>query len=360
MHSSYITTARTASDLFDGIWTGPHGEVFVEVKRSSNARDVRDGLIGLAYQLVRSPANSQAICLLGRSRLAPKRLKEELAHFRDAVRPDLADRIWLAAIEQDKGIQGEIPQDSPELRSFLQELAARELDSGAERVNRETVKAHLINLWIDGLAPVSQAYLGRVTKASAPTVAAAMAELDKQGLLQTTSTGVTLHEPGWDDWRKLAEAHSAKHTQFRFVDPSRLARPPIAMATRLRDMQQNSKALSVAISGVIGAMHYDDTLDITAPPRLDLCVYDGDFGFMQQLDAGLVLDETGKGKAVAVIHVVPRTMECETDVVGRRIATPLDCLADLLEMGLVSEGRDFARTLNRRAKGLHKLESANG
>lgn len=360
MTSSYITPAKTTSDLFDGIWPGPLGQVYIEVKRSSNARDVRDGLIGLAYQLVRAPANSQAICLLGKSRLAPKRLKEELAHFREAVRPDLADRIWLAAIDQGKGIQGEVPQDSPELRSFLHELAARELDSGVDRVSRETVKAHLINLWIDGAAPVSQAYLGRVTKSSAPTVASAMADLDKQGLLHSTPTGVTLYEPGWDDWRKLAETHAAKRVQLRFVDPSNLARPPIAMARRLRDLQQNSKALSVTISGVIGAMHYDDTLDITAPPRLDLCVHGGDVGFMHQLDAGLVLDDTGKGKAVAVIHMVPRTMEFETDVFGRRVATPLDCLADLLEMGLVSEARDFAFALNRRAKRRHQLESLNG
>jgi len=210
MVSSYLESAHApSSDLFDGCWMGPLGEVFVEVKRSSNARDVRDGLIGLAYQLARAPASSQAICLLGgKSRLGPKRLREEIANFRDAIHPRIADRIWLAVLDQEGGIQGEIPQDSVELRAFLHDLAARELGSRGEKVTRETVKAHLINLWLDGMVPISQAYLSRATKASAPTVSAAMAELDIQGLLQTTSIGVTLNELGWDDWRRLAEAHA--------------------------------------------------------------------------------------------------------------------------------------------------------
>lgn len=33
-----------------------------------------------------------------------------------------------------------------------------------------------------------------------------------------------------------------------------------------------------------------------------------------------------------------------------RAASPLDCLADLLEIGLTAEARDFARALNHRAK----------
>jgi len=134
----------------------------------------------------------------------------------------------------------------------------------------------------------------------------------------------------------------------------------MTMATKLRDMQQHNSGRTVAVGGVIGAMHFDATLDITAPPRLDLCVNDGDISFMSRLDAGLELDVTSKGKAVVVIHVIQDSKEYDMDATGRLVASPFDCLTDLLEMGLVSEARDFAHNLNRRAARMRDQRSSHG
>lgn len=346
--------------LYDALWVGPLGAVIVEFKRTSNVRDVRDGLIALAYALDNEPHGSQALLLLGKSRLTRKRLQEEANRFRAIVRPELAQRIWLAEMDEEGAIRGEIPQDGLPLRDYLKTMASQEFNPAGERVNRDSVKAHLLHHWLGGNGPITQAQLRRDTQASAPTVAAAMADFERQGLLHTTPTGVMLHEPSWEAWRRLAEAYAAKRTEVRFEDPSGMARSPMVMLQRLRDLQANKGvAQSVCVSGVIGAMFYDTHFDTTAPPRLDLCVYDGDLDFMRRLDAGLTVTKDPKSKAVVVVHMVPSKIVFGIPILSERVAPALDCLADILELGLISEARDFTQVLNQKAKLMFEARSAN-
>lgn len=339
-----------SAEHYDGRWTGPQGDVLVEVKRSSNARDVRDALIGLAFALDEEPSSSQAICLLGQTRLTHKRLNEEVQRFRRIVRPDLAGRISLTSQDERGNILGEFLNDCPELRAYLNKLARQELRSPTERVSREAVKAHLFQLWIKGMTPSSQAQIVRDTKASAPTVAEAIRDLEHQDLLQATRAGVMLKDPDWSAWRRMAEGYGAKRTTIRFGDPSGLARPPMELVKRLLNLQRQGRAASVALGGVVGAMHYYPGFDITAPPRLDLCVYDGDIEFMRQLDAGLSRTSDAKAKANVVVHLVQSDYASETTADGLRIASQLDCLADVLEIGLVAEAKDMTLHFNRVAR----------
>lgn len=335
----------------DARWSGPAGDVLVEIKRSSNARDVRDVLIGLAYALNQEPASSQALCLLGRSRLTPLRLQEEVKQFRGIVHPKLANRISLASVTAEGHIQGEIPQDGPSLRSYLANRTHLELKAGGDRVSRETVRAHLVHLWISGHGPLSQAQLSRRTKASAPTVAATLRELEQRNLLSTTPAGVMLWEPSWEAWKRLIEAHGAKRTTITYTDPSRLPYPPLELVKRLHELQRRGIATSVAIGGVVGATYYDPNFDLTAPPRLDLCVYDGNTDFMAKLDAGLQVTTDLKAKAIVVVHQVQSDFGCATDPHGLRIASPMDCLADVLECGLSAQAKDLAMFFNRHVLG---------
>ena len=117
-------------------------------------------------------------------------------------------------------------------------------------------------------------------------------------------------------------------------------------------MQDSEIAQTVALGGVVGATHYYPDLDITAPPRLDLCVLDGDTGFMRQLDASLVPTQNPADKAVLVFHLTRGGDRFVETTEAGRIASPLDCLADLLGMGVVAEAGKFARALNRRAKAM--------
>ena len=326
------------------------GDVLVKVKCSSNARDARDALLALAYALAEEPSTSQALCLLAKSRFTAKRLSEELARFRSVVRPDLAMRVMLAAMDGEGQIIGELPQGPPELGGYLKEWVDKELSAGADRVSRESVKSHLAHLWLQGHIGQTLAKLQKDTRASHPTVAAALRDLDQQGLLYTDRKGVMLREPTWEAWRRLAEAHANKRTLVRFVDPSGLSRPAMAMVEKLKSLQARGIAQAVAVGGVMGAKHYHRDLDITAPPRLDLSVFGGDIRFVRQLDAGLVVSENKDTKAVLVVHLTPAGESfTEIGAVGRA-APPLDCLADLLEIGLASEARDFAFALNSQAK----------
>lgn len=352
MSSSYFkSSASDNSVLHDGRWHGPTGDVLVALKRSSNARDVRDVLLALAYALVQEPASSQALCLLTPSRFTHKRLLDELASFRAVLRPDLADRIALAAMDDKGQLFGALPQDSPALRDHLQELVRQELGSGTARVSRQSVKSHLTHLWLDGQTLQTQSALKRDTRASHPTVSAALTEMDAQGLLGADR--LTLQEPTWDAWRRLAETHAAERTVVRFVDPSGMARPPMDMAKKLAALQARGIAQAVAVGGVLGGLHYDAHLNVTAAPRLDVSVYDGDTGFVRQLDAGLIASDDKAARAVLVAHLSPSGERFAPTTEAGRVAPPLECLADLLEIGLTAEARDFALALNSRAKAKH-------
>jgi hypothetical protein len=98
----------------------------------------------------------------------------------------------------------------------------------------------------------------------------------------------------------------------------------------------------------MAAYHFYEHLNITAAPRLDLSVYDGNTKFVRKLDAGLV--EVGSVRAYAplVLHLGRRLRTpwaSRTPGVGH--ALPLECLADLLEIGLMAEAHDFTQHLNR-------------
>jgi hypothetical protein len=349
MSSSYFnSSAPNHSGLHDGRWQGPLGDVLVALKHSSNARDVRDVLLTLVYALVQEPTSSKALCLLSQSRFTRKRLLDELASFRAVLRPDLADRIALAAMDNQGQLFGELPQDSPAFRKHLQERVRQELGAGTTRVSRQSVKSHLAHLWLDGQSLQTQSAIRRDTRASHPTVSAALNELAEQDLLGADR--MTLQEPTWDAWRRLAETHATERTVLRFVDPSGLARTPIDMAKKLAGLQARGIAQTVAVGGVLGALHYDAHLNVTAASRLDVSVYDGDTGFVRQLDAGLVASDDKTARAVLVVHLSPSGEQFAPSTKAGRVAPPLECLADLLEIGLTAEARDFALALNSRAK----------
>jgi DNA-binding transcriptional ArsR family regulator len=353
MTSGYFKpTATENSGVNIARWNGRAAEVFIEVKCTSNARDARDALLGLAYRIDDLPVD-EALCLLAKSRFTPARLIEELGLFRSVVRPDLAARVYLASIDEAGTMIGALPQDSPELRKFLRELVQREINAGGGRVSRQSVKSHVLNLLLDGRVPPTLSALQRTTKASHPTVSAALKELTEQGLhpanRKNSSTSATGQEPNWEVWKRLAEAHAAERRVMRFVDPSGMSRSIVDMAQRLKSLQDRGLAAVVTLGGVLGAKHYDPDFDITAAPRLDLSVFDTDISFVRQLDAGLVESDDKQAKAVLVVHFAQTGVRFTEISDAGRVAPPLECLADLLEIGLTSEARSFLNALSIRA-----------
>jgi len=351
MDSSYLNHSPEG-DLYDVRWSSPDGDVLIEVKRTTNVSDLRDGLVALSYALAqdRSQRRARGLCVLTKTRLSEQRLRDELARFRCVIRPDLSSLIFLAAVADRGRIVGDLPPAPGEnLERVILDLAHDESSGG--RVSRQSVKAFLVHSWLVGQGPQSMAALKRATGASYPTVAATLADLRGLGVLAESPAGAMLHEPSWEAWRHLAERQIADRKILRFVDPSGHARPPEQLVRRLQGVFEKNPGTKVAIGGVLGAFDYDPELDISAAPRLDLSVYDNDTRFMRKLDAALVQTADPTAKAAVVLHLHRGLKSApDRDQPGRRAASALDCLADLLELGYQAEARDFTSALARLAR----------
>jgi DNA-binding transcriptional ArsR family regulator len=348
----------TDDSLVDMHWSNLAGpDVLVEIRRTHTARDVREGMLALAYAVHATPRPSTGVCVIVDSRLSAKRLREELDRFRDIARPEVAERIFLVRAETQRVflIEGELPEHSDGFMQALQSTIRKETDStSATRMTRQQVKAVLVERWLSGLAPVTLAALRRLTGSSYQTASAALSELESLGVVTGERDGpIQLHGLGSIALMKLAEEHAAARKLVRYTDPTGEGRLPSALAARLMSLHQKGVSGKAAISGVIGATRYFPDLDITAAPRLDVSVYDGNVRFVSKLDAGLVLLEDARRKATVVLHLQRDCRPDELAAQGTDLAARLDCLADLEQMGLQAEARAFARHLCEAAARTH-------
>jgi DNA-binding transcriptional ArsR family regulator len=345
----------TDEPLVDMHWTNPAGpDVLVEIRRTHTARDVREGLLALAYAVQSTPRPSMGLCVILDSRLSWKRLAEELGRFRSVARPEIAQRIFLVRAETQREfpIDGELPEHSDRfmraLRAAIQDETAA---TSATRVTRQQVKAVLVERWLSKLAPMTLAELRRSTGSSYQTASAALSELERLDVVTGERDGpVRLHGLRPFALMKLAEEHALARKLVRYTDPTGDGRMPSALADRLLSLRQKGVAVNTAISGVLGATRYFRELDITDAPRLDVSVYDGDVRFVSKLDAGLVVVDDPKRKATVVLHLQRDCRPQEVVAQEPDLAARLDCLADLEQMGLQAEARDFAHQLCEAAR----------
>jgi hypothetical protein len=100
---------------------------------------------------------------------------------------------------------------------------------------------------------------------------------------------------------------------------------------------------------VVGASQYNSDYDMTASPRLDLCVYDGDIDFMKKLDAGLVGTTDLKARPLSLCIRFRGDFGYEADPSGLRNASPMDGLAGVLEFGLTAQAKELVLIFNPQA-----------
>ncbi len=321
----------------------PEGAALLDLRRTSNARDLRGALVSLAYSLTGHPQAAWAVCALTETRISADRIRNELEQFRSLVGEALGHRLFLVAVEADR-VHGELPSADPAFVAGVVAAAGRGRVSKV--VPRQAVISTAMQAWLDGRTRLSVADLRRITGASYPTVAAALKELERLRALAPDDKGYE-YAPNlaWGTWQRLAEMHSADRKTIRFTDPSGLSRTPYEMAKRVTSLQSKGSALAVEIGGVLGAEQYYPGLDITAALRLDLCVYDGDVDFVRKIDAGLVQSADPNTKAVLVVHLAHDISHRRSQLVDLRVASVIDCLADLLEIGYQAEAADFIRAM---------------
>lgn len=347
MHSSYIAQAHEA---YDGRWVGPGGDCLIEIKRTNNARDLRGALLALAYALEKEPIGTQAMLVLTESKLSTARLREELDRFRNIVRDGVGQNIHLMAFgEEMERMQETLPQFKDGLSLFIHDLVRHDTATQGGRVSRVFVQSLVVDRWLQGRPMGSSVEVMTESKASKPTVTAALEHLTKLHVITGHFGNFAVQPPSWEAWQSLALDLKSERRAIHFADPSGLARGPSALFARLiKVMERANQSLDVALSGVMAASRYYEHLNITAPPRLDLSVYDGHTKFVRHLDAGLVEVKNVRAHAPLVLHLGRRIRSpSASQVSGVDQASPLECLADLLDIGLTAEAHDFAQHLNR-------------
>ncbi len=324
------------------------GDILLEIKRTSNANDLRGALLSLAYTLMEEPQSTRAICALVDTRLSIDRVRSELSRFHEVSGERYRERMFLVMVVAGRVVLGDLP--ASELALDKRILAAtRESESAPGRVTQQLVKTAAIQAWQTGANRLRVGELVRATGASKPTVAAAIRAMLQAGLVHRVGDHFQLpSEFPWESWRRLADDHAAERKVVRFTDPTGHAPSPLRMLRRLVELQQAGETRTIELGGVDGTKQYYPDLDITASPRLDLCVYDGNLDFVRKLDAGLKATDDPDAKAVLVVHM-NRPLRGRDMASGTlQSASVLDCLADLLEIGLQSEARDFVHALQRK------------
>jgi hypothetical protein len=360
-----LATPRDGDFRPDARLTSSGGDLLVELKRTSTAVEIRGVLVSLIELLSGEPPSTQAVCVLTDTRLTTTRLEEELARFRAVIRPDLTDRVSLIALRGGNA-EGELSHLTQMMWPEIQDLVQRETSGQAGRVSQQAVRAATLTRWLTTAGRVTVSDMRRATGASMPTVTAAFRTMEREGVIIAQGNGWELaDEIPWPLVRRLAEEHASERRVIRFLDLSGHARTPMKLAARLQSLQIGGECSGVGLGGVLGAQTYYQELDITAAPRLDLCVYDGDTSFVTELDAGLVVEagwvpRDRRDKPAVVVHLTKAPMHGEWGPGHARIASEIDCLADLLELGLQAEARDFWHALFRRRRELVHQQEKHG
>lgn len=291
-----------------------------------NARDLRSTLMDGALSLAQG--DTQAfLCLLFKSGFSSWRLAKELERFQAIVREDIGRRLHVLALQSPLDLVPTHPallhiEDLTELQARVAEV----LTDKPKIATRETVVGVLLHRWINRMPPVKGYELAAESGASTPTVTAALKTLEPSALRRDEDglslVGFTPY--AWQKWLTL----STDGPTVKFVDRSGAPRSPEKLARQLAKLGRKD----VAIGGVLGAKHHFPGLDITGAPQLDLVVHGtqhADLSFIEQLDPGLVRDDSQDQRGHVVVHFANRPNSLFKDEDGFVWADVLDCLVNL-------------------------------
>lgn len=326
------------SSSFQWDWpqAGDGGRTTVQVTVGMRtARDLRATLLDAAYSL-RGSDKQTFLCLLFKSGFSSKRLVQEVAQFQAVVRADLASRVHVLALKSPSDLIHALPFTIH--APALQQLQARIAEALADKPrtsSREAVVGTLLHRWINELPPVKVAELAALAGASLPTVYAALATLEPSCLRRDEERRVSLagfSAAAWQKWLSM----STEGPCAKFIDRSGSPRSPEKLARQLAKLGRQD----VAIGGVLGAKHHFPGLDITAAPHLDIVVHGTphtDLSFVEQLDPGLVQDDSTGAHPHVIVHFVNRPHSLFETKDGVVWADVLDCMVNLWDSHLIHQ-----------------------
>jgi hypothetical protein len=316
-------------------------EVLVE---SRDARRLRSALMEMS-RIASAKKVNRVILVLEEPGITISRLHEEWDGAASVIRPDLFAR--LSMVIRQSGKWSGFPaapnaSEVPVLEEIIQhEIAARPASLNRSSEARYDILRILIHQWLLAKGPVTIGSLMEISGTSHPTVSRALAGFDHY-LKRHSDRSVELRSFPPDEWTRLLAVSDDIRGTVRFADRSGQARSPESLLRRLRQLQRKD----IAVGGVLGAKHYQPSLDLVGNPRLDLSIHSGrktaDLSFVERLDPGLEKTVRRDESPTLVIHAIRRAESLfQPGADGLPWADPLECLLDLHEMRLESQALEF-------------------
>lgn len=331
----------------DGRWSGPSGTVLLEVRKTNSARDVRDGLVGLAFALQDESPRAEAVCVVVSEKLSERRVQQELDRFRSIAHPTIAPRVHYLVSDSD-GIHGEYSA-TDSFYDYVSEVVHKETKQGVRNAlpaRQAVVSALVTDLITHRSAPQPLTFWQKAAGVSYPTAMAAVSDLTRKGLIEDSpERGVRLRPLSAAEVLELARDHASKRQVLLYRDPTGFS-TSTKLLKRFNALREAGRIDgSLRVGGVIGAAHYFPQLDITSAARLDLSTNGAVFD-VAQLDAALVevTDSEPRSAAVLAVHYTADVLVNLSRAFAQpdQWASAFECLADLVELGYLREAHEMA------------------
>jgi hypothetical protein len=318
--------------------------VFEVLVGPKDARRLRTALLEIA-RLATADNVHRVVLLLEEPTITESRLHEEWKGAASILRPELFARLSVM-IRQSGKWNGFPNPPAPSELPLLDEIIRHESSQKPASSSRSSEAHHeilriLIHHWLLGKGLLAISSLMEIAGTSHPTVSRSLERLD-HCLKRHSDRSVELRIFPREEWARLvAVSDDVRHT-VPFSDRSGQARSPESLLRRLRQLQRPD----IAVGGVLGAKHYQPSLDLIGNPRLDLSIHSGrkavDLSFVERLDPALERATWRDKSPTLVIHAIRRGKSLfQPGDDGLPWADPVECLLDLHEARLESQALEF-------------------
>ena len=337
----------------NGAFNAEVGNRLIEVKiGTASLRNIRDGLLLLAYSLEKHP-NKRGFLLLADAGITETRIQHEWQHAMAVLKNDIVNRMTMAVEKEGRlsGIQQSIDLDTKRvLLDVLKEVRTKV----GPRVGRSdapfVVLKVLLHHWLTNGDAVTSEWLGRTCGYTYPTIANALEGLG--GAVERESNRkVRLRGFPQEDYLRLVAMSGRARATARYADASGQSRSPEKHLRRLESLGVRG----VGVGGVFGARHYYEDLDIVGAPRLDISVHarelDTNLDFIYKLDPALRrITDPYEPASLVVHHIYHADSLFEPRSGGLYWADPVECLLDLHEARLEMQAKQFLDALRRKQR----------
>jgi hypothetical protein len=339
------------------------GNNLIEMKTGmSSVRNLRAGLMELAYHLVESPLDIQRSLLLVEPKITKETLAKEWESFNKTIQSKIFGRMNLIVYKNGKFFSFSNNFDST-LNSELQRLILiNKKHNGARRriyrgVSYFVIVKILIHQWLLNKGLMTVKWLAENSGYSYPTVASILKDLGNV-IERQSDRRIGLNQFPNEAFKTLIFKSDFDRSTKYYIDYSN---QPFSAEFYLRRLEKLNLS-GLAIGGVLGAKHYYPELDLIGTPRLDLSLHDPNNllndDFIEKLDPALKpVFGFGVPARVAVHFIKQKESFFVPRQSGSFWADPIECLLDLHELHLEAQATEFLNDLQSRRQVKEKSEN---